>query len=511
MTPSRLIILLLCVALAFGCTPLLQNLRVQAPNLAETVGKAKSFVADPVPKVDHIQLTQVAAEDAVVNRRLKPASVAAGKKVLSLQDCRSLALTNSIEIEQAYIDEFTQRALKKSNIGKMLPHLAFNGELSNRDNEAYSYSEVLGQEGSIPAPGSTATGVNQYSMGREQDTWRYSLEARWSPTDAALAYYLAGSSHNDKLKQHYIRVRTAQRLLGVVDAAFARLLCLQHVTPMAERLLGLRKKVAANMDNLFRRRLAGPEDFHKARQKLIKSQRLFSAILNESEQQRNILASSMHLSPDSCIDGGFFLVGEIAVPTFHECVTDLEMMAIKNRPEAYKAGLDHINTVNDLKRTIVKYFPKITTFWRYTRDKDKHLYNRDWKEIGGLVYFDLLDFWVNIWESKASQAITARTYKEIGAVALGITSQVRTAAFKYYDVVDQLRAGQASLDSSQMLLSIQKEKAASEALQTLLLIESEGDVLSEEIEVFRAIGEANAMLAELRAAMGTNYSERCPD
>ena len=71
---------------------------------------------------------------------------------------------------------------------------------------------------------------------------------------------------------------------------------------MAERLLGLRKKVAANMDNLFRRRLAGPEDFHKARQKLIKSQRLFSAILNESEQQRNILASSMHLSPDSCID-----------------------------------------------------------------------------------------------------------------------------------------------------------------------------------------------------------------
>ena len=214
MTPSRLIILLLCVALAFGCTPLLQNLRVQAPNLAETVGKAKSFVADPVPKVDHIQLTQVAAEDAVVNRRLKPASVATGKKVLSLQDCRSLALTNSIEIEQAYIDEFTQRALKKSNIGKMLPHLAFNGELSNRDNEAYSYSEVLGQEGSIPAPGSTATGVNRYSMGREQDTWRYSLEARWSPTDAALAYYLAGSSHNDKLKQHYIRVRNRSAAAG---------------------------------------------------------------------------------------------------------------------------------------------------------------------------------------------------------------------------------------------------------------------------------------------------------
>jgi hypothetical protein len=511
MTPGRALIFLLFLALASGCVPTLQNLNVQAPNVGDAIGKVKSHIVDPVPKTNHIQLTQVAAEEAVVNRRLKPASVAAGKRVLSLQDCRSLALTNSIEIEQAFIEEFTQNALKQSNVGKMMPHFAFNGELSNRDNDAYSYSEVLGQEGSIPSPGTSGTGVNQYAVGRERPTWRYSLEARWSPTEAALAYYLAGSSNNDKLKQFYIRVRTAQRLVGAIDAAFARLLCLQHVTPMSERLLGLRQKVSGNLEDLLKRRLANPEDYHKARQKLIRSQRLFSAILNESEQQRNILASAMHLSPDSCIDGGFFLVGEIAVPNFRECVTDLEMTAIKNRPEAYKAGLDHINSVNDLKRTIVKYFPKVTTFWRYTRDRDKHLYNRDWKEIGGLVYFDLLDFWVNVWESKASRAITAKTYKEIGAVALGITSQVRTSAFKYYDGMDQLRASQESLNSSRMLLRIQREKEASEALQKLLLIESEADVLSEEIEVFRAIGEANAMLAELQSTTGVNYNEKCPE
>jgi len=43
-------------------------------------------------------------------------------------------------------------------------------------------------------------------------------------------------------------------------------------------------------------------------------------------------------------------------------------------------GLTHVNSVNDLRRTIVKFFPTITGFWRYSRDKDKFLYEKEWKE-----------------------------------------------------------------------------------------------------------------------------------
>ena len=139
-------------------------------------------------------------------------------------------------------------------------------------------------------------------------------------------------------------------------------------------------------------------------------------LLNETEQQRNTLASAMYVSPDASTDGGFCLVGEMNPPCIDQ-VGNLEMVAIQNRPEAYKAGLESINSQNDLKRTITKYLPKATMFLRYTRDENAHFLYNEWKEIGVQVYFDLMDFVVNYWENKASKLVTRKTTLEMGAVA----------------------------------------------------------------------------------------------
>jgi len=175
---------------------------------------------------DHVNLAQSVAASTVLNHRIRPSTTLTGKKVLTREDCRGLALSNSLEIEQARIEEISQQAVEYSNRTKLLPHLLLSGELGERDNEPFSYSEILGQEGAAPEPGSRGTGVNQFATGRERTTWRYVLESRWSPTDAALAYYLSKSSYNDKQKQHYLRVRIAQKLIGIVDSSFVRLLAL---------------------------------------------------------------------------------------------------------------------------------------------------------------------------------------------------------------------------------------------------------------------------------------------
>jgi outer membrane protein TolC len=376
----------------------------------------------------------------------------------------------------------------------------------------YSFSEILGREGeqpNIPDDLLTGggTGVNNYSTGRERSTWRYVLEGRWSPTDAALAYYLTRSSRNDKRKQHYIRTRIAQRLMGVVDSSFYRLLSLQRVIPMAERLVKNRKSVAQKMENLLDRKLAAVEDYHQLKQKLIKARRLLASVRNEAEQQRNLLAASMWISPEYTGDGGFYLIGQLVEPAFNSQIEDMELTAVKNRPESFVAGLDHLSSINDLKRTCIKYFPKVTGFWRYTRDKDKHLLNKDWKEIGVMVYFDLLEWGVNFWENKATKWMTGKTQREIGAVALGITSEVRTNALRYYNAMDELRSSNASLASARKVLRVQRERTQRDGQDRLALEEAEGDVLQEKIERIRAMGEAQGQLAELHGAMGTNYNE----
>jgi outer membrane protein TolC len=156
---------------------------------------------------------------------------------------------------------------------------------------------------------------------------------------------------------------------------------------------------------------------------------------------------------------------------------------------------------------MIKYFPKITGFWKYTQDQDKHLFNKNWKELGAEIYFDLVDWCSNVWEHKAAQEQTKRTYREIGVVALAIASEVRAAALKYYDALDQFKSTERSMASGEKVLAILQRRASQDALKRLTVLEAEGDVLAERIARIRAIGEARATLAELHSTMGTNYNE----
>jgi outer membrane protein TolC len=218
----------------------------------------------------------------------------------------------------------------------------------------------------------------------------------------------------------------------------------------------------------------------------------------------------MGLSPEYCVDGGFRVTGCLNEPIFAAKLCVLELEAIKNRPEALVAGLDHISSQNDLKRSIVKCFPKVTGFWRITRDKDKYLYNKDWKEVGLTVYFDLIDFLANFQERRAVKVKRAKTHREIGNVALGITTEVRLAALKYFRSLDALKVRARLVSSSEDRFQAAKGRASLSDLDEIAVKSTEADLLSRRIDKMESLGEAQANLAELQAAMGMNYQEPLP-
>ncbi len=476
---------------------------------------------NPFESVDDVALTQSIVMANTEKHRLVPSTARVGKKELTLEECRRLALVNSLELQQGQLEILTQKAIEYSNRTKMLPKFLYNGEYSKRDAFSYGYSQFYpdynGYTGAVPSTNHPAipdnklpgNDLSRWSAGRDLEINRSIVEMRWGPTDTALAYYMTKTSRNDAKNKHYLRERTAQKLFGVVDSSFYRMLSLQKAVPMAQKLVSIRKEAASRNQKLFDQKLVSIEDYQKADQKLLKAERMLLNLLNETEQQRNTLASALYISPDASTDGGFCLKGEIKPPCIDH-VGHLEMIAIQNRPEAYKAGLDHINSENDLKRTMVKYMPKATLFLRYTRDNDSHLLYNDWKEIGVQIYFDLMDFVVNYWENQASKLVNRKAYLEMGAVALAITSQVRASAMKYMNSLDQLKTADQSLGMSEKVLRIQRERAAHDSLQKLAILESEGDLLNEEIEKIRTQGEAMGLYAELESAMGTNFREPMP-
>ncbi|MGO9117433.1 MAG: TolC family protein [Desulfomonilaceae bacterium] len=458
---------------------------------------------------DHVQFTAINTAKLLSTSRARPPIKAQGKRCLTLEDCRAIALANNLDLQAARVDEFAREAIKDTALTKALPHLIFSGDLNQRDNPLYSYADVLGQEGLVPTPES-GTGVTNFSTGRERSTWRYFLETRWSPIDAALAYYVSKNRVNDRLKSHHQRVRVAQRMIATIDAAFFRLLSLQESLADAKQLSSNRSKNADSLRRLHNKTIVRVEHYERAEQRADEARRLLARIRNEMERQWNILASTMGISPDQCIDAGYSVTGKMRPPNFGGELCNLELIAIRNRPEAYQAGLDHLSSVNEIKRTIVRYLPRVEGFWRYTRDKDRYLYNKDWKEVGLLVQVDLLDWLSGAAESKAARITADKTYKELGAVALALTSQVRVAGLAYNDALDELRSRESSLAGSRKVLEVAHMRASGDDLSQLELEESEATVLQQKIQRLRALGEANAALAELQGALGTNYSEPIP-
>jgi outer membrane protein TolC len=494
--------------LALGLLTSCNSLMCQRTGPPGFISDVRSMLADPFRPVDPVGISNANAAIVVTNTRVVPVTAALGKRHLTLEECRSIALGNNLELQAARVDELTKRAIAYSNKTKMLPHFLFSGELSERDNPPYSFSDILGREGLNPNPGAPAgTGVNNYSTSHERSTWRYVLETRWSPTDAALAYYLTKSGENDTLKSHYQKVRAAQKLVTVVDASFFRLLALQECLSTAQSLAEARSDIAYQMKKLFQNRMVNVDEYNRAQQQAVRARRLLGKTHTEMEKQLNILASAMGLSPERCTDGGLIVVGPLVPPCFDQPVCRLEMIAVQNRPEAVEAGLNHLNSANDLKRTLIKYCPKVAGFWRYTRDKDRFLYNKDWKEVGLSVYFDLLDWLSNVKESQAARHNTVKTQREMGAVALGITSQVRLAALNYYDARDELGATEQAVGSTSEVVRVAAARTAKDDLDKISLESAKADLLQDKLERLRALGEVNATLAELQGAMGTNHSE----
>ncbi|MBI4861355.1 MAG: TolC family protein [Candidatus Riflebacteria bacterium] len=459
---------------------------------------------------EYVSVTRAGAGRALDRKQRLALPAEAAGKALSLEDCRSLALERNLALEQAALEAITKKAIARSQSTMMLPHLLFSGELSRRDDFSFGYSDILGRESAGPSITPGGTGVNTWSRGRDLGTWRYSVEARWSPTDAALAYYLSRSARNEEMKERLMRIRIAQKLLGSVEGSFHRLLSLENAGPLLDQLVTKREAVARCTDELFAQQLVEVEDHHRLNEKLIRARGIASSVASERDRQRVLLAAALRISPDDLGTGRLRLSGPLPVPGGEESLPALEQKAVQCRPEAYQAGLDHLSTVNDLKRANIKFYPKLTGFGRYTRDIDRHILFPDWREVGMYVYVDILEWASNLHERKAAKTRTTRTRSEIEAVALGIASQVREAALRYQSGLQEVKTAQQLLASSRKVLETVRRRVDLESQEKMALLESEGDVLQQEIESLRALGEANARLAELRSTVGSNYSEALP-
>lgn len=488
-------------------------------NVEGMVQGTVGFLKDPFSPVDHIALTRARVAASFVDTRARPAATLAGKSVLTLSECRTMALANNRDIQMARRERLVRSAQESLQKKRILPHLAFSSQLSEMDNQRWGYSEPLGEQG-ITGEASRRfpafAGITSYGSGKERNTWQYNLELNWSPTQALDAYFLSVNSRNLSQEMHYQALRKAQEVIGSVDAAFFRLLALQNARPLAEKVVEIRSAVVRKRKELYRLGLIGFEELAEAQEKSIKARQILARVTVEIERQRDMLASLMGVSADNGAGPGFVVLGRLnEIPVEHRlfahALQDLERIGVENRPEPYQAVLKYLNSVNDIKRAFVKYCPEITGYYRYTRDDDKFIREHDWKEVGVNVRFDLMNLLTAMDESRSARLAAEQADTRIIALTEKIASQIRKSALKCLDANASVRAAADSLRTSQAGLHVVQNRHERGDLRKVQVDEARAEVLASRLGLTTAMGEQGAALSELRAVLATNYQEPLAD
>ncbi len=410
---------------------------------------------------------------------------------LSLEECRAAALRNNSDLQAELFEELARLEITSANGLRSLPHPILSAEFGTKGTQLWPY------------PNADDDWYTVYRRG----TWRYFGELRWSPNEAALAALMAKGDCNDAAKARHMRIRTSQKIIGSLEGAFFRLLGLQECMPAAQRLTALRNEIAKETRDLKKDRLTDLDDFYRSEQKVSHTRLLANKLKNELERQRAVLAILMGLPPELCSVNDFQVTGNQTVPEFTVSTCDLEAQALRCRPEAVMEGLNVANSYNDTMKAVVKLFPKATGFIRYGLEDTRCSKNRDIKELGALIYVDLLEWAANYRETKAVQARYIKARHRSAAVALALVSDVRMAALRVTECKEDLLNCQDALQRTRKQVETAQAKEKLGVMERVVVQELRANALQEEIERSRLIGELNARIAELNMAMGSNYSE----
>ncbi len=443
--------------------------------------------------MDYAALSRAGAERVYTQELSRSAGSEAGEASasLSLSKSRDIALANNLSIHMAKLEEINRSHMSTADWSKMLPHVILAAKFDQGDNILYS---------DLP-------GDAYWSEFYARSAWRVFMEARWSPTDVALAYYTARNATNRALQTFYETVRLSQKIIEAVEVSFFRLLTVQECLPLARTLVSLRSDITNRMDRLLRERLVSQDEYEKALNDEMRAHHLRADLEIELERQSSALATHMGRSRYKIGEPHSLTVkGSLTLPEAGEAPQDAELTALRNRPEIVALGLKQQESSNEFWRSVLKNFPRVSLFWRYLKEPYHDHRRRDGQQAGILLYLDLVDTLSQLKETQVSSNQRLRSQLELKAIVLAVASQAGIADKKFQTAREKEALHAKAVAAAEKALRVAEQRAQGSNLSEIAQMKARAELTVEKIELLKALGEAQACLAELRSALGVNYA-----
>ena len=409
---------------------------------------------------------------------------------IGFEEAVARALKYNLDYRLKLMESALSGGLFELSTYDMLPNLVASAGYQSRNNDSGGRSLDL-DTGTI-GPSDTTS--------QERRRTTSAIEFSWNALDFGMSYYRARQQADEYLIAEERRQRVIQNILQDVRASYWRAVGAQRLAHQAEAL-SERAQTALTLSRTAEAQgLLPPREALTYQRQLLDAVALLATRRQELEYARRELAALLNITP-----GTEFSVVEDELPPLMPApfnVTELEEVALLNRPELREEDYRKRITADEARRQITALLPGISFNVGAQYDSNKYLYNNNWVDAGVRLSFSLLKPLSLPAMERVHEAQRHNDEARRLALTMAVITQVRLAVERYRLSLHDLEIARESSLVDQRLAAYARAANSARAGNELELIRAETRALNSEYQRYAVYAAAQAAFGRIYNALG---------
>ncbi len=325
-------------------------------------------------------------------------------------------------------------------------------------------------------------------------------EFSWNVLDFGISYFRAKQTADEYLITEERSRKILQNIVQDVRNAYWRAAGAQRLAAEADNLL-VRIRAALERSRAAERAGVLPPTQGLAYQRaLLDAMTLVNLKRQEMEFAKRELAALMNVTP-----GTNFTLADIPEAALAEVpinVTELELIALENRPELREEDYRTRIGRTEAKKQLAALLPSINLFTDVRYNSNSYLYNNNWSDSGATVSINLMRLAGLPSFNRANEARAKSDEARRLALTMAVITQVRVSVERYkLTLIDYDLAAESSR-VDQRLAAISRASAGSKLESDLEVLRTESRALVSRFQQAGSYAAAHAAYARIMNSVG---------
>ncbi|MDG5978444.1 outer membrane protein [Hydrogenophaga taeniospiralis CCUG 15921] len=338
---------------------------------------------------------------------------------ITMEEAVARALKYNLDYRLKKMESALAQGLANHTRYDMLPQLVASAGYNERSNDSGGTSIGL-LDGAASSNPTRSDERRHHTRG---------IEFSWNALDFGVSYYRARQQGDQFLISEERRRKVVQNMLQDVRAAYWRALGAQRLNAQADEVLQKASLALARSREAETQKIIPPGVALAYQRALLDATVLLNQRRQDLEFAKRELAALMNVPPG--VDFQVAEADEVALPAAPKDVTQLEDMALLQRPELREEDLRRRITADEARKQMLALLPGISFSYGRQFDSNRFLYNNSWSEGGLSLAWNLMRL-VSVPAMKNAQAYQAQTDEARRmALSMAILTQARVSAERY--------------------------------------------------------------------------------